>query len=85
MNERRTGHRSSEKLFEAADGQRILGICVSKGPETFRIMLTWPYHKVGHVIELNCSEVTEVCPVGSVPLGEKGELLQSPVESAEDA
>ncbi|HEU4320338.1 MAG TPA: hypothetical protein VFS66_09685 [Acidimicrobiia bacterium] len=68
---------TTEKVFESEDGRRILGICVSEGPKTFRIMLTWPYDKVGHVIELSCSEVKEVCAIGSVPLGEKVSLLHS--------
>ena len=68
---------SIEKVFEANDGHRILGLCISDGPKTCRIMLTWPFDKIGNVVELPTSDVTEVRAIGSVPLREKADLIRT--------
>ena len=68
---------TTEKVFEAKGGQRILGLCISDGPKTYRIMLTWPFDKAGNIVELPRCDVTEIKAIGSVPLREKADLIRN--------
>lgn len=64
-----------EKVFEIKDGRKFMGFAVCEGPQTYRVMVTWPYREEGRVVEVDRREIEEIRTVDSVAIGEKPILL----------
>lgn len=45
-----------------------VGIPVSRGPGTYRLMVTWPYQDEGHIVEIPVSDIASVEAAREGPL-----------------
>ncbi|MGA7270242.1 MAG: hypothetical protein WB239_04145 [Acidimicrobiia bacterium] len=61
--------------IKKSDGTYHVGITVSKGPGTYRLLLTRPYIDEGQVIEIPLEEITEVEEAREGPLDRPPRLV----------
>lgn len=63
------------KVTLKSDGESYVGIPVSEGPETFRLLLTWPYESGGQIKAIPLEDIASVDAVDPGPLNEEPETL----------
>lgn len=61
--------------IKKSDGTCHVGITVSKGPGTYRLLLTRPYCDEGQVIEIPLEEIVEVDQAREGPLEEPPKMV----------
>lgn len=55
-----------------ADGntKTYIGITVSKGPKSLRLILTRPFHEAGHIVEIPQDDIKSIETVAPAAFGE---------------
>lgn len=68
-----------ERAVEVSDGEELtlrIGITVSDGPETYRLMLTRPLDKEGHIEEIPRESIEAIHEIESGPRGGPPEIVK---------
>lgn len=58
-----------------SNGESYVGIPVSEGPATYRLLLTWPYKAGGRVKAIPLDDIDSIDPVAPGPLSEEPETI----------
>lgn len=63
------------KVTVKSTGETYVGIPVSEGPATYRLLLTWPYKDGGRVQAIPLNDIDSIESVDPGPLREEPETI----------
>lgn len=64
------------KITTRADGTTHIGLPVSDGPKTYRLVLAWPYKDEGRIVEIPLRDIESVNEAKLGPMKEKPKILE---------